>query len=287
MSSCYNLPFKLFAKRLGNHMRINKARVELLKHISEKLIGSNGGCRFCLTKSSSEEKKMLPDIFVIIFGGRFGGRFWNSPSCMEATHTEVKPSALIEVPLFTLGEGPIFQLKIGSTSRRWVLDFNYKFLLLETALTSSSCDSINFWVELYIHRRNNMALDIFVVIFGGRFGGRFWNCRTGMETIHGLRAGHNPHQESTRGIEDAPGNWKRFCSTSRWLWRCARDPFGRDRIRQKISFLVILSLVVRSMHMLATAQLLALENGSIVSFIIEDTWFIVFASLCVSPVVTF
>ena len=194
---------------------------------------------------------------------------------------------LTEVPLFTLGEGPIFQLKIGSTSRRWVLDFNYKFLLLETALTSSSCDSINFWVELYIHRRNNMALDIFVVIFGGRFGGRFWNCRTGMETIHGLRAGHNPHQESTRGIEDAPGNWKRFCSTSRWLWRCARDPFGRDRIRQKISFLVILSLVVRSMHMLATAQLLALENGSIVSFIIEDTWFILFASLCVSPAVTF
>ena len=38
------------------------------------------------TKSSSEETKMSPDIFVIIFGGRFGGRFWNIIGCMDVTH---------------------------------------------------------------------------------------------------------------------------------------------------------------------------------------------------------
>ena len=134
-------------------------------------------------KSSSDETKMSPDIFVIIFGGRFGGHFLNFLVRMDGTHRIDTPSTFNWGTVLHARNWSMFLQEISPTSRRGALDFNDKVLQLETALPSSCWDSVNGCVKFYIPRRNNMALDIFFIIFGGRFGGRFWNYQTYMEII--------------------------------------------------------------------------------------------------------
>ena len=120
-----------------------------------------------LCKIYIEERNMSPDIFVIIFGGRFGGRFWNFIKCLDPNTDSISLAT------------PYCKFCSDKKFANHVKRFYDSSITAVKSTTYPDAVADCFLVDF--HHRNRMSPDIFVVIFGGRFGGRFWN---GNEKLH-------------------------------------------------------------------------------------------------------